>query len=74
MRVYVLYMHVYACICVVYAAKGGQQAGKGRKCPQPFKMMKMSNLNNKEVYSYNLLGGGKIFRNSSGCRKLYMAV
>ena len=33
MRVYACISVVYACICVVYAVKGGQEAGKGRKCP-----------------------------------------
>ena len=53
------------CIYGVYACKGGQEAGKGR----PSKIMKKSNSENKKVYSYTLLGGGKIFWNSNayGC-------
>ena len=71
-----VYMRVYACICVVYAAEGGQEAGKGRKCltHPPFKFMEKTNLKNNKVYSYTLLVGGEIFWNSNICRRLYMVV
>ena len=84
MRVYAcicVYMRVYVCIrsicvriCVVYAAKGGEEADKGRKCPPTLQNYEKSSLKNKIVYSYTLLGGGEFFQNSNGCRRLYMGV
>ena len=55
-----VYMRVYACTCVVYAAKGGQEAGKGRKLPT-FQNDENPNLKNPKMYSYSLFGWGRDF-------------
>ena len=59
MRVYVLYMRVY----VLYMRlRAPRRQGRGESAPT-LQNDENSNLDNKNVYSYALLGGGEIFWN-----------
>ena len=61
MRVYVLYMRVYVCICVVYAAKGDQEGGKGKQCPTYFQNNENFKFGEQKCVFVYSFGAGRHF-------------